>query len=284
MKIRIALLIGGTSQLAEKQRLQEMCHMIIGTPGKIKGMIQKGLIDMSQIKLLIIDEADEMLSLGFIEQINEIIGSIDPTTQVCFFSATMPEQVLKITEAALSKPVRILVRNENVTLEGISQYYMSCENEDAKITALLHIFQNSSVSQCFIYFNSKDRCGKIGEALKERKHPCEYIHGGLDMDQRKEIMKKFKNGEIKYLLTTDLLARGIDVTQCGLVINAEFPNSMENYIHRIGRSGRFGRRGVAINLITSKEQKDLLEVERFYQTKIEQLPADINSVINKSLE
>lgn len=104
------------------------------------------------------------------------------------------------------------------------------------------------------------------------------------MDQRKEVMKKFKDGEIKYLLTTDLLARGIDITQCGLVINAEFPNSMENYIHRIGRSGRFGRRGVAINLVTQKEQKDLLEVERFYQTKIEVLPEDINSVINKSLE
>lgn len=113
---------------------------------------------MSQIKLLIIDEADEMLSLGFIEQINEIIGSIDPTTQVCFFSATMPDQVLKITEAALSKPVRILVRNENVTLEGISQYYMSCENDDAKMAALLHIFSTASISQCFIYFNSKDRC------------------------------------------------------------------------------------------------------------------------------
>lgn len=97
-------------------------------------------------------------------------------------------------------------------------------------------------------------------------------------------MKKFKDGEIKYLLTTDLLARGIDITQCGLVINAEFPNSMENYIHRIGRSGRFGRRGVAINLVTQKEQKDLLEVERFYQTKIEVLPENINSVINKSLE
>jgi translation initiation factor 4A len=224
--------------------------MIIGTPGKIKGMIQKGLIDMHQIKILIIDEADEMLSLGFIEQINEIIGSIDPTTQVCFFSATMPDQVLKITEQALSKPVKILVKSENVTLEGISQYYMSCESEDSKINALVKIFKEASISQCFIYFNSKEWCAKYGETLQKSNIPCEFIHGGLDMDQRNEIMKKFRSGEIKYLLTTDLLARGIDVTQCGLVINCEFPSSMENYIHWIGRSGRFGRRGVAINLIT----------------------------------
>jgi superfamily II DNA/RNA helicase len=194
MKIKIALLIGGGSQLAERQRLQEGCQMIIGTPGKIKGMLQKGLITMSTIKLLIIDEADEMLSLGFIEQINEIIGSIDPQTQVCFFSATMPEQVLTITEQALSNPVKILIKNENVTLEGISQYYMNCKDEDAKYNALMAVFNNASISQCFIYFNSKERCEKFCEKLKEEKVPCEFMHGGLEMEVRNKIMQDFRKG------------------------------------------------------------------------------------------
>lgn len=258
--------------------------MIIGTPGKIKGMLQKGLIVMPTIKLLIIDEADEMLSLGFIEQINEIIGKIDPQTQVCFFSATMPEQVLNITEQALSNPVKILIKNENVTLEGISQYFMNCKDEESKYNALMTVFKNASISQCFVYFNSKERCEKFCEKLKEEKIPCEFMHGGLDMEIRNEIMKKFRSGEIKLLLTTDLLARGIDVTQCGLVINVDFPVSMENYIHRIGRSGRFGRRGVAINLVSQKEAIEMVEVEKFYSTKINELKenSDINSVINKA--
>lgn len=149
---------------------------------------------------------------------------------------------------------------------------MSCQDEDSKFNALMTIFKNASLSQCFIYFNSKDRCETFCAKLKEQKVPCEFMHGGLDMDIRKDIMSKFRNGEIKLLLTTDLLARGIDITQCGLVINVEFPISMENYIHRIGRSGRFGRRGVAINLVLTKEFKEMLEVEKFYQTKIAELP------------
>lgn len=161
---------------------------------------------------------------------------------------------------------------------------MSCNTEDDKYSALINIFKNASLSQCFIYFNSKEKCERFCQKMKEEKVPCEFMHGGLDMEVRNDIMKKFRSGEIKLLFTTDLLARGIDVTQCGLVINVEFPVSMENYIHRIGRSGRFGRRGIAINLVIAKELKEMMEVEKFYQTKINALPEDINSVINKAYD
>ena len=139
------------------------------------------------------------------------------------------------------------------------------------------------MSQCFVYFNSKEKCERFCKSLKEQGVPCEFMHGGLDMQIRNDIMKGFRKGDIKLLLTTDLLARGIDVTQCGLVVNVEFPVSMENYIHRIGRSGRFGRRGVAINMVGPREIKDMMEVEKFYHTKIAALPADINQTLNKAL-
>lgn len=256
--------------------------MIIGTPGKVKAMLQKGLINMSTIKMLIIDEADEMLSMGFIDQINEIISKLDPNTQVCFFSATLPESIITMTDQALSNPVRILVKNENITLEGINQYFMKCKDDDDKLKAIVTLFENSSISQCFIYFNSKERCERIGKGLKEQNCPVEFIHGGLEMAERNEIMNKFRNGTFKILLSTDLLARGIDITQCGLVINFDLPHNYENYIHRIGRSGRFGRRGVAINLVSDKELNEMLQIEKFYHTQIEELPQNINSVINKA--
>ncbi len=141
--------------------------MIIGTPGKVKAMLQKGLITMSTIKMLIIDEADEMLSQGFIEQINEIISKLDPNTQVCFFSATLPESIIAMTDQALNNPVRILVKNENITLEGINQYFMKCTGDEDKLQAILTLLQNSSVSQCFVYFNSKERCERAGKLLKD---------------------------------------------------------------------------------------------------------------------
>ena len=132
--------------------------------------------------MLIIDEADEMLSMGFIDQINEIISKLDPNTQVCFFSATLPDSIITMTDQALSNPVRILVKNENITLEGINQYYMKCKDDDEKLKAIITLLENSSIAQCFVYFNSKERCERIGAGLKEQEIPVEYIHGGLEMD------------------------------------------------------------------------------------------------------
>lgn len=281
MGTQIALLVGGASQLEERVKLQSQVQMIIGTPGKVRAMLQKNMINMNTIKMLIIDEADEMLSMGFIEQINEIISKLGPETQICFFSATMPENIVNMTNQAMSNPVRILVKNENITLEGINQYYMKCADEEMKMKAITSLIENASISQCFIYFNSKERCEKVGQALLDNKMPVQFIHGGLDMSARNQIMQEFRAGTFKILLSTDLLARGIDITQCGLVINYDLPHSYENYIHRIGRSGRFGRRGVAINLVMDKEVQDMLNIEKFYQTIITQMPSDMNSVINK---
>ena len=158
---------------------------------------------------------------------------------------------------------------------------MKCKDDDEKLQAILTLLENSSLSQCFVYFNSKDRCQRVGVALKEKQIPVEFIHGGLEMAERNKIMNDFRSGTFKILLSTDLLARGIDITQCGLVINYDLPHNYENYIHRIGRSGRFGRRGVAINLVSDKELGEMVQIEKFYQTQIDALPADFNSVINK---
>lgn len=171
MGTQIALLVGGASQLEERVKLQSQVQMIIGTPGKVRAMLQKNMINMNTIKMLIIDEADEMLSMGFIEQINEIISKLGPETQICFFSATMPENIVNMTNQAMSNPVRILVKNENITLEGINQYYMKCADEEMKMKAITSLIENASISQCFIYFNSKERCEKVGQALLDNKMP-----------------------------------------------------------------------------------------------------------------
>lgn len=210
--------------------------------------------------MLIVDEADEMLGLGFLEQINEIIKQIPPDCQICLFSATISNEIIKLTKDIMNNPAKILVKKENLTLEGIKQYYISCSSDQQKFENLIEIFGNIDVNQCFIFVNTKDKCTKLAEQMREKNFVVSSIHGSLEPDERNEVMKEFREGASRILISTDLLARGIDVHQVGLVINFELPSKKENYIHRIGRSGRFGRRGIAINLISNHEAHYLLEI------------------------
>lgn len=175
----------------------------------------------------------------------------------------------------MNNPAKILVKKENLTLEGIKQYYISCLNEDNKFVNLIEIFGNIDVNQCFIYVNTKDKCDKLSDLMREKNFVVSNIHGGMPQEKRLEVMKEFRDGASRILIATDLLARGIDVHQVGLVVNYELPTKKENYIHRIGRSGRFGRRGIAINLISNHEAHYMLEIQDYYHTQIEQLPDNL---------
>ena len=278
LKIQVHLCTGGTQVMDDRKRLKDGVHVVVGTPGRIRDLMNRQILNPTYLKMLIIDEADEMLGLGFLEQINEIIKMIPPDCQICLFSATIPPEIIKLTENIMNDPAKILVKKENLTLEGIKQYYLSCANDNNKYENLFEIFANIDVNQCIIYVNTKEKAEKLAAQMREKDFVVSCIHGSMEQDKRNAVMKEFREGASRILISTDLLARGIDVHQVGLVINFELPGKKENYIHRIGRSGRFGRRGIAINLISVHEANYLLEVQEFYHTHIAQLPNDLAEI------
>lgn len=278
LKIRTHVCTGGTQIIDDKTKLKEGVHVVVGTPGRVRDMMNRQILDLKSLRVLCMDEADEMLSKGFLEQINEIIKQIPPDCQMLLISATISQEIIKLTKAIMNEPAKILVKKEALTLEGIKQYYVSCGNESQKMDNLLEIFGNMEINQCIIYVNMKERAEKLHKDLVEKEFVVSCIHGALPQDQRNEVMKHFREGATRILVSTDLLARGIDVHQVGLVINFELPSKKENYLHRIGRSGRYGRRGVAINLVSSNEATALVEIQNFYHTQIKQLPVDLSEL------
>ena len=280
MNINIQTVIGGTSVRKCQDDLKKNPKIIIGTPGRILDMIEKRYLLTENIKILIFDEADEILSYGFKDSIYNIIQFIPKETQICIFSATMPNEVLDLTEKFMVNPERILVQKENLTLDGIIQFYINVKHNDWKFETLIDIYDTINVSQCIIYINSKNKLMEICNLLKQRGFPVDCIHGDLSGDLRKSIMDNFKSGKLRMLLSTDLLSRGIDIQQLSLVINYDLPREKETYIHRIGRSGRYGRKGVSINFVTDRDIDYQNDIQKFYDTKIEEMPQNINDFLN----
>jgi translation initiation factor 4A len=225
------------------------------------------------------DEADQMLEDRFKEQVMCILQTGFPKdTRVALFSATMPREVIDFAETLLQDPVRILVPPEEVTLDGIKQYYVELQRDDWKYEVLCDLYKQLNINQAIIYCNKRQRCEWLAEKMGTQGFPLSFIHGEMDVEERRRRMTEFRTGNIRVLISTDLLARGIDVQQVSLVINFEMPVQRENYVHRIGRSGRFGRKGVAINLVVPEEMKALREIESHYATKIHSLPEDLAGI------
>jgi len=225
------------------------------------------------------DEADEMLSRGFKDQIYEIFQYIPKTSQVCLFSATMPEAALEMTSKFMDKPCTILVKKEQLTLEGIKQYYLGVEQESWKMATLYDLYSKLSISQSIIFTNSRRKADYIKEQLQEKNYAVHCIHGDMTQTERTDIMEKFRSGEIRILISTDIIARGIDVQQVSIVINYDIPKYREIYIHRIGRSGRYGRKGIAINFVTEKEFNSLKQIIDFYDSQVDPLPDNIKDLL-----
>jgi translation initiation factor 4A len=267
--------IGGTARREDAEKLRAGQHVVVGTPGRILDMMEKGVLGVANVRSFIIDEADEMLSIGFKDQIYNIFKILHPDIQVCLFSATLPPDILELTKRFMRDPVHILVKKDELTLEGIQQFYVAVEQESWKLDVLCDLYETLTISQSIIYVNTQRRADGLAEEMKKRDFSVSVMHAGLDQDQRSLVMREFRSGSSRVLISTDLLARGIDVQQVSLVINYDLPQSTENYLHRIGRSGRFGRKGVAINFATNKDTRNMRDIERFYATQIEELPADI---------
>ena len=266
------LLIGGTSTDDNIQLLRDKTpQIVIGCPGRIHDMLKRKRLSPNHFRLLIIDEADELLSAGFKDQVYNIFQYMPTNVQVALFSATMPTELNTLTDKFMRNPVKILVKNEQLTLEGIKQFYVALENDEVKYDTLKDIYSSLTVSQSIIYCNSVKRVNDLYVAMNSDNYPVCQIHSGMEKEERLRNYEEFKSGKHRVLISSNVTARGIDVQQVSTVINFDVPSCIHTYLHRIGRSGRWGRKGVGINFMTQRDTRKVKEIEEYYHTKINEL-------------
>mmetsp|Transcript_1492 Transcript_1492/g.4652 ORF Transcript_1492/g.4652 Transcript_1492/m.4652 type:complete len:417 (+) Transcript_1492:102-1352(+) len=279
LNVRCHSCIGGTRVSDDISKLEKGVHIVVGTPGRVYDMVCRGALKTDSVRLFVLDEADEMLSRGFKDQIYDIFTTLPSTVQVGLFSATMPPDALEITERFMYNPVRILVKKDALTLEGIKQFYIQVQEEGWKFDTLCDLYETLNIPQAVIFCNPRRKVDWLTDQMRSKEFTVSSTHGDVSQKERDVILSEFRTGSSRVLITTDLLARGIDVQQVSLVINYDLPRNLENYIHRIGRSGRFGRKGVAINFVTNEDVRALRELEKFYNTQVEEMPADVADLI-----
>ncbi|CAF0854839.1 unnamed protein product [Adineta steineri] len=267
--------VGGTKVQDDMKRLESGVQIVVGTPGRVHDMLSRSILRRKNIKMLVLDEADEMLKEGFKEQIYNIFVMMPEDIQTILISATMATEILNVTKRFMENPIKILVKKEELTLEGIRQFYINVERENNKLDTLCDLYETMSITKAVIFCNTRRKVEFLTEKLSARDFTVSAMCGNMDQKDRETIMKEFRSGSSRILIATDLLARGIDVQQVNIVINYDLPNNRENYIHRIGRGGRFGRRGVAINFVTEEDRSVLRDIEQFYNTRIQEMPMSV---------
>lgn len=272
-ELKTQLLVGGTPVSDDIDQLTNNTpHIIVGCPGRTFDMMKRGHFSTKNLKVMVIDEADELLSQGFKEQIYYIFQYLPRTTQICLFSASMPIEVEQLTEKFMTDPEKILVKSEMLTLDGIQQYHVALDNDGNKFDCLKDLYDSLSVSQSIIYCNSIKRVDDLYDAMVNDDFAVSKLHGGMEKEDRQNAYDHFKKGSTRILISSNVTARGIDIQQVSTVINFDLPKSVHTYLHRIGRSGRWGRKGVGINFITRFDLPQLKAIESFYHTTIEELP------------
>lgn len=278
--LRTQLLVGGISTEDCIRSLTESPpHIVVGCPGRVYDMLCRNKITSKTLKLIVLDEADEMLSSGFKEQVYNIFQFMPTDIQVALFSATLPNELHTLTDKFMRLPVKVLVKAESLTLEGISQYYIAIENDEQKFDCIKDLFSSFSMSQSIIYCNSVNRVQDLYNAMLRDNFPVGQIHSNMDKDERINSFENFKNGNTRVLISSNVTARGIDVQQVSTVINFDLPMCVHTYLHRIGRSGRWGRKGIGINFVTRRDNHKLKEIEQHYSTEIVKMPDNWNDTL-----
>ncbi|KAF8897745.1 DEAD-domain-containing protein [Infundibulicybe gibba] len=252
MNVQCHACIGGTSIGEDIRKLEYGQHVVSGTPGRVFDMIRRRSLRTRNIKMLVLDEADELLNKGFKDQIYDV------------YRATLPYDVLEMTTKFMTDPIRILVKRDELTLEGIKQFFVAVEKEDWKFDTLCDLYDTLTITQAVIFCNTRRKVDWLTEKMRASNFTVSSMHGEMVQKERDAIMAEFRGGTSRVLITTDVWARGIDVQQVSLVINYDLPANRENYIHRIGRSGRFGRKGVAINFVTVEDVRILRDIGKIF--------------------
>lgn len=273
--LRVKTIVGGSSIDDDAEEIRKNPpHIIVGCPGRVYDMIRRRHINAGKLRLVILDEADEMLSSGFKEQVYNVFKHLNKNVQIALFSATLPSNIFQITNKFMRNPVKICVKAESLTLEGIKQYFIAVNDDREKYLTLKDLYQHITVAQCIIYSNSVKRVNDLYEAMKEDGFPVVCLHSNMERSERERVFKEFRTGSARVLISSNVTSRGIDIQQVSVVINFDLPRDIHNYLHRIGRSGRWGRKGTGINFITRRDIPKLKEIEQYYSTQIEELPSD----------
>lgn len=279
MSVKCHCCIGGKSIGEDIRQLESGVHAVSGTPGRVFDMIRRRHLRTRSIKMLVIDEADEMLNRGFKEQIYDIYRYLPPHTQVVLVSATMPQEVLDMTKKFMNKPVRVLVKRDELTLEGIKQFFVAVEREEWKFDTLCDLYDTLTITQAVIFCNTRRKVEWLATKMRDNNFTVSCMHGDMEQKERDAVMQEFRSGGSRVLIATDVWGRGLDVQQVSLVINFDLPTSRELYIHRIGRSGRFGRKGVAINFVKDDDVRILRDIEQYYSTQIDEMPMNVADLV-----
>lgn len=278
--LRVKTVIGGSSINNDVDEMHKTPpHVIVGTPGRVYDMMRRRHINAKKLKLVILDEADEMLSSGFKDQVYNIFQYLHKDVQIALFSATLPPEVLPITDKIMRNPVRITVLAEKLTLDGIRQFYVALDDDRQKYDTLKDLYNGITFSQCIIYCNSKERVQDLYEAMVQDQFPVCCIHSNMDKSERAKAFQEFRTGNARVLISSNVTARGIDIQQVSVVVNFDIPRDKSTYIHRIGRSGRWGRKGIGINFVTRRDSVNLRTIQDYYRCQINELPADLSRLI-----
>jgi len=284
MNIRVKLLIGGTRVDDDRvEIIEQKPQIVVGTPGRILDILKRRYLSPEHIKLMVLDEADEMLSVGFKDQIYDVFQFLRNEVQIGLFSATFSPELKQLTEKFMRNPIEILVKSGMLTLQGISQWFVKVDNDKSKYSIMLDIFQNLTINQSIIYCNSIPRVDDLWSAMENDGFPVGKIHGGMTGSERKQAHEDFKRGACRVLISTNMFARGIDVQQVSVVVNFDVPKDRHTYLHRIGRSGRWGRKGTAINFATKQDIVRIGQFERYYDTEIREMPSNYADLMRKGV-
>ena len=275
--IRVVVCIGGEKVAVSARAVRAGCHVVVGTPGRVLDLVNRGELNVQHVKTLVLDEADVMLSEGFVDSVYDLYKAVPASAQFVIMSATFPDDVLRLSRQFLTKPFRVLVRDEDLALETLRQYHVNVKEDRWKLDAVLDLYSSVLVTQSIIFCQTKDRADWVCGKLQKQHLATAALHGGDSQSDRETVLASFRQGRVRVLVTTDVCARGIDVQSVSLVINFDLPSDREMYIHRVGRAGRFGRKGLAISLVTTEDEARLRQIKDRYAVRIPPLP---RSVVN----
>ena len=268
--------IGGTSVMDDRRSIEENNpHVVVGCPGRVFDLIRRRILNTNSLRIIIIDEADEMLSKGFKDQLQSIFQMLPENVQVAIFSATLTRDVMDLTPKFMRDPVQITMSADKLTLDGIKQYYVAVQCDDDKFDSLKKLFNVINVSQCIIYCNSVNRVTQLCDAMNGEGFSVSCIHRNMTKFERENAFRDFRSGKTRFLVSSNITARGIDIQQVSIVINFDITQDVHTYLHRIGRGGRWGRKGTAVNFITPRDIRTMRDIEYYYKIQIDQLPENI---------
>lgn len=267
LNVRVQAVYGGQSYAPQINQLKKGVHIVVGTPGRLIDLIQRHILDISRVQTVVLDEADEMLSMGFIEDIETILKETPATRQTALFSATLPTEIRRLADQYLHDPVAITIKRQQVTAENIEQRYYLI-NEKDKLAALTRLFEMEDVTRVLIFVRTRAGTAELANELTARGFPAEALNGDLSQEARERTLNRFRQNKMNVLVATDVAARGLDIDDISHVVNFDLPEDPEIYVHRIGRTGRAGKAGIAISLVNSSKKRLLRQIEGFTHEKL----------------